>query len=117
MNFATTSSSGTIDRTFYRTMGAVTVTTRTALANGQVTSNELAGHVSNISITGSNSNAAFYDAQARLWVDVNTGGDVSGYSIQVSTTGTTATTILAGANVSIYPIGPVGSDTSVGSWV
>ena len=117
MNFATTSSSGTIDRTFYRTIGAVTANNRFAVANGQVASNELAGHVSNIAITSSNSNAAFYDVQGRLWVDVNTGGDVSGYSIQVSTTANTATTILAGANVSIYPIGPVGSDTSVGSWV
>jgi hypothetical protein len=114
----TTSSSGTIDRTIFRTNGSAAAA-RTTLSNGQVLSNSVAGHITATTVTAANATAnAAYNLIFRAWVDVNSGQDVTGYDIQLQWTNVpTTTTFFAGSNVSVYPMGPIGANTIIGSWV
>lgn len=119
LQLISTSASGTIDRSIYRTVGSVVASaTRATLSNAQVSSNEYAGHITAVTVVGGNATANnWQDLQGRIWVDVNSAADVTGYSLQVQFTAVpTTSSIAAGANISIYPMGPVGGNTSIGSW-
>ena len=119
LQLLTTSASGTIDRSIYRSVGSVANNTnRALLSTAQVSSFEYAGHITATSVVNGGATAnSWQDLQVRIWVDVNSGGDVTGYSPQIQFSAVpTTSTIVSGANMSIYPMGPVGSNTSIGSW-